>query len=191
MGRVFKKFRLQKAKERRVKNDKPRVGKLQEIISHKKEHDDVEKIFYCLNVSGRRRMAYRRILDLDEIELQKNIFIVSEKILDVVVNFDPIDKLFYPAFKRILGLKNSYAIHGLLIDYFIASILSSVKHQEFGMFLLKQVPQLLFNNKGRITDSLPNGELKSKIESLKGKVKCPVIKFDQKYTLLKENIILD
>ncbi|KAH9410945.1 hypothetical protein HK407_09g13580 [Ordospora pajunii] len=191
MGRVFKKFRLQKAKERRIGRERPRIGKLREIASHRKEHDSVEKIFYCLSVSGRRRMAYRRILDLDELELQKNIFLVSEKILGTVVSFDPIDKLFYPVMKRILGLKNSSAIHGMLIDYFTASILCSVKYQEFGMFLLRHAPQLLFSNKDRIAGILPNGELRAGIEGLKSRHRCPVVKFDQKYTLLKANVLLD
>ncbi|AFN83424.1 hypothetical protein EROM_080010 [Encephalitozoon romaleae SJ-2008] len=189
MGKLFKKFRIEKANERKKAKEKPKIKKTQEIRSHTKERSETEKIFCCLDVSYRRKTGYRKILVLDEVELERNIFLILEKVLEVVVTFDIVDSLFYSVLKRIVYLKNSVSIHTLLIDYFLGSILCGVNYEKFGCFLLKHLPQLLSSSKGRILPIIPNGELKESISKLKPGSKFLTFKYQQKFMVLKDGVL--
>ncbi|AFM98707.1 hypothetical protein EHEL_080010 [Encephalitozoon hellem ATCC 50504] len=189
MGKLFKKFRIEKANERKKAKEKPKIKKTQEIKSHVKERSEIEKIFCCLDVSYRRKTGYRKIIALEEAELERNIFLISEKVLEVVVTFETVDSLFYSVLKRMVCLKNSISIHTLLIDYFLGSILCGVNYEKFGNFLLKHLPQLLSDNKTRILQIIPNGELKENISRLRSKSKYPTIKYQQKFTILRSEVI--
>ncbi|KMV65537.1 hypothetical protein M970_080060 [Encephalitozoon cuniculi EcunIII-L] len=191
MGKLFKKFRIEKANERKKAKEKPKIKKTQEIRSHIRERSEIEKIFCCLDVSYRRRTGYRKIIGLNEAELEKNIFLVLEKVLEVVVTFDPVDSLFYSVLKRVLRLRNSVSIHPLLIDYFFASVLCGASYEDFGFFLLKNSPQLLVSSKDKILARLPDGELKSKISELKPRNRCPSIEYQQKFVILKDKVLID
>lgn len=190
MGRLFKKFRLEKANERRTEKERPRIGKVQEIKSHVREHKEIDKVFHCLSIPSRRRTAYRKIIGLGDAELERNIFLVLEKALEVVVSFEPVDKLFYSALRRIIHLKNGVSVHNLLMDYFVASTLCGANYRDFGAFLLRHTPQLLAINKDRILPNVSDGELKRKISVLRTEEKYSVIKYQQKVMILKDRILI-
>lgn len=189
MGKLFKKFRIERTNERKKAKEKPKIKKIQEIKSHIKERSETEKIFYCLDVSHRRKTGYRKILALDEVELERNIFLILEKVLEVVVTFDIVDSLFYSVLKRMVYLKNSTSIHTLLVDYFLSSILCGVNYEKFGCFLLKHLPQLLSSNKDRILPVIPDGELKESISKLKPGSKFLTVKYQQKFMVLKDRVL--
>ncbi|ADM11938.1 uncharacterized protein Eint_080010 [Encephalitozoon intestinalis ATCC 50506] len=191
MGKLFKKFRIEKANERKKSKEKPKIRKTQEIKSHLKERSEIEKIFWCLDVSSKRKIGYRKIIGLDESELERNVLLVLEKVLEIVVTFDPVDDLFYSVLKRLIHLKNSASTHSTLIDYFLASILCGVNYEKFGCFLFRYLPQLLLDNRDRILSKIPDSELKKKISALKPKSKFSTIEYRQRFIILKDRVLVN
>lgn len=191
MTRAFKKFRIQRTKEKEKAKEKPKTRKVQEIHTHGKEHSEVEKIFYCLSIPNRRKTAYRKIIDLEEAELERNIILVSERLLEATVSFESIDKLFYLALRRILSLRNSVAMHGLLVQYFIASVLCGSQCDELGLFLIKHAPATLIRNRDSILPVLPQGELKTRLQGLEAVRPFSSIAFGQRVFVLRDQVLPD
>lgn len=188
MGKLFKKFRIKQGREKEAV--KPKIRKIQEISTHRREHSEIEKILYCLCASGRKQTGYRKIIDGEEGELEKNIFLVSERLMEVSVSFGVMDKLFYSALRKMLSLRNSAAIHKLISDYFLGCILCGAEYSELGLFLAKHAPGVFTHNRDGILSNIGSGELHKKILELKYRPYRSV-KFQQKVLLLRSGIVTE
>jgi hypothetical protein len=191
MARTFRKMKLVKALEREKEKEKPRLKTLSHKASHRAEAEEIDKIFYCLAVSNRRKTAYRKILGLDAWLLEKNIYLISEKLLGIIVEFQPTGKLFYGALKRLATLRNGKAIHQLLFDYFQAAVLCQADYEALGDFILKNTPSLLAGNKEHVRTFLKQGSLLSAICGLRDSEPCAKADFKSRICLLRDRCIVD
>jgi hypothetical protein len=191
MAKTFKKIKLKKALGKEKEMEKPKARALKYRMGHRAEVGDVDKIFYCLSMGNRRRTGYRKILGLDTKALESNIYLISEKLLEIIVSFQPTDKLFYRALRRLVSLRNGNAIHQLLFDYFQAAVLCQADYGPLGSFIIRNAPSVFTDNREAVKTFLKEEQLLMEICGLREVSSCAEADFTNRICLLRSGCIVD
>lgn len=145
---------------------KPTVKKVKEIKTHLKEKNEIEKIFYCCSIQNKRKTVFRMILNLSNDELDKNSYMLMEKLLNIFVADSSIDKLFYVVFSKLLKIKNTSSIKKLCIDHLKAQLSCDKNYHTFLEFLIRHFKNVIVENKNEILNYITDDDIKQKVLKL-------------------------
>lgn len=163
-SKMFKKYKLAKKKKIQKEKEKPKVGTLKVDKTHTAIREEVESILLLLDT--RPSSAFRRIISLDLNVLNKNIFLITKKVLQIFLEegFD------LKILNKLNSCDNSTAIHNLLYDYLRVAILSGYSYKPLLNFMIRNCSFVLRKNKEELLKMIEDYDCRSKIESLKDKV---------------------
>lgn len=171
------------------KNDntfkQPKIQATKEIKTHLRERTTTEKLLYLFTLPNKQKTTYRMILTMPQNELEKSIYIITEKLLNTLITDKKIDKTFYSALSRIFKISKADALKKLCVDYLRAQMSYDKQYTTFLEFLLRHFKDAIVEHKEEIASFLEDKELKIRILALKRAESIPSINYNEPYYLLR------
>lgn len=160
---MFKKYKIAKKKKIQKEREKPKVATLNVDKTHTAVREEVEAILLLLDT--RPSSAFRRIISLDLIVLNRNIFLITKKVLQIFLEqgFD------IKILNKLNSCDNSPSIHGLLYDYLRVALLSGQAYKTLFNFMIRNCSNVLRKNKEELLNMIEEPDCRSKIVNLKDK----------------------
>lgn len=145
----------------------PRIGKTTEIRTHLKEKTSIEKIFQGFKIKLKRKTVFRLILNLPQIDLDRNIYMIADNMLQAFLSDNIIDSLFYKAFSRLTKSEKSFCIKDLCFNYLLAQLQMDKKYLNLTHFLIRHFKDVFIERRNEIVKILDDYDLKKVILALK------------------------
>ena len=164
---MFKRFKVAQKEAKESKFKEPKIKKTMEMHTHTKEHDIIDKIFFLAHIPQKRKTLYRKMLDLPQSEVEKNIYMLTDILLHGLLEDTLIDKLFYTVLSRLIRSEKAYSIKGICVDYLIAQLSVDKSYRSYAEYLIRNFGEAVSERRDDILEYVLDTELRKRITCLK------------------------
>ncbi|KAM0680942.1 hypothetical protein GINT2_000746 [Glugoides intestinalis] len=163
----------------------PKIQATKEIKTHLRERTTTEKLLYLFTVPNKQKTIYRMVLTMPHSDLEKSIYIITEKLLSTLITDKRIDKTFYSALSRIFKISKADVLKKLCVDYLRAQMSYDKQYTTFLEFLLRHFKDAIVEHREEIASFVDDKELKARILALKRTESVQSINYKEPYYLLR------
>lgn len=169
---TFKKFKLQKKKK--IENEKqlPKIRDLKVPQTHI-NRSLIDTVVILLHT--KQNTGLRKILDLPQSVIDKNIYILTSKVLEISLKDNYSNDLCFKILKKLVRNELNVYLHDLLFKYLEVSILSNRNYKKLFFTCKENCCDIIVNNKERLLEIVEDNDIKQKINGLKSRInKCTI-----------------
>ncbi len=163
---MFKRFKKAKADEKIHSFVRPDIKNVFVQKTHISELSEINKIIALSRVPHKSKTLLRTVLKLDKLVLDKNVFIIANIVLNLLLESERPCKLFYLVLDRLCSSKNSCSIKKICADYLLAQLLSSRTYTTFLEYILRHFSESIQGREIDIIKCIDNPTLKSRVQNL-------------------------
>lgn len=160
-----------KVEEKEEPFKQPRIKHSREIKTHLRERTVVEKIFYLFTNPSKRKTVFRMILAMPQADLNRNIFMISDQVLNTLIQDKNIEKNFYSVITRILKCENSSCLNALCVKYLKAQLSFDPKYLTFFEYLIRHFKSAIISQKQQIANSIEDKIVRDRLLALDDSIK--------------------
>ena len=164
---MFKRFRVAQKEAKEGQFKAPKIRKTMEVCTHTKEHEPIDKIFFLASIPQKRKTFYRKILDLQQSEVDKNIYMIADALLHGLLEDSLVDKLFYAVLGRLACSEKASSIKGICVDYLIAQLSIDKSYKSYAEYLIRNFGETVAERKADLLGCSLDPELRRRIAGLR------------------------
>lgn len=160
------KFKKSKEPEKEEPFKQPKIKHSREIKTHLKERTIVEKIFYLFTNPSKRRTVFKMILAMPVGDLNRNIYMISDQVLNTLIQDKNIEKNLYSVLTRIFKCEKAACLNSLCTKYLKAQLSFDPKYLTFLEFLIRHFKNAIIEEKQQIALYIEDASVKKRLLSI-------------------------